>query len=298
MAQISAALVKELRERTGSGMMECKRALQETDGDIEAAVEYLRKTGQAKADKKASRVAAEGQIVIRASADERTMAMVEVNCETDFVAKDDNFKSFAEAVAEQVLTQRPADVDALMELRLADGRTVDEARRELIAKIGENIQVRRFSIVNTQSGVMNSYSHGGRIGVIVELNGGDAGLAKDIAMHVAATNPVCVSAEQVPADIVNKEREIFRAQSEAEAAKENKPAHIVEKMVEGKVRKFLKESTLLSQAFVKNDQQSVEQLLSSAKASVASFERMELGEGIEKKADNFAEEVMAQARGS
>ncbi|MEZ5589771.1 MAG: translation elongation factor Ts [Gammaproteobacteria bacterium] len=294
MAQITAALVKELRERTGSGMMECKRALQETNGDIEAAIEHLRKTGQAKADKKADRVAAEGQIVIHASADGRTMAMVEVNCETDFVAKDDNFKAFAEAVAESVVAQGPADVEALSALQLADGRTVDEARRDLIAKIGENIQVRRFSVINTENGLLNSYSHGGRIGVVVELNGGDTELAKDIAMHVAASRPLCVSAEQVPADIIAKEREIYRAQ----AMQENKPADIIEKMVEGRVRKYLKEVTLLGQPFVKNPDQSIEKLLAEAKASVVHFERMELGEGIEKKVDNFAEEVMAQARGA
>ena len=294
MAQITAALVKELRERTGSGMMECKRALQETNGDIEAAIEHLRKTGQAKADKKADRVAAEGQIVIHASADGRTMAMVEVNCETDFVAKDDNFKAFAEAVAECVVAQGPADVEALSALQLSDGRTVDEARRDLIAKIGENIQVRRFSVINTENGLLNSYSHGGRIGVVVELNGGDTELAKDIAMHVAASRPLCVSAEQVPADIITKEREIYRAQ----AMQENKPADIIEKMVEGRVRKYLKEVTLLDQPFVKNPDQSIEKLLAEAKASVVHFERMELGEGIEKKVDNFAEEVMAQARGA
>ncbi|MCB1812711.1 MAG: elongation factor Ts [Candidatus Competibacteraceae bacterium] len=294
MAQITAALVKELRERTGSGMMECKRALQETNGDIEAAIEHLRKTGQAKADKKADRVAAEGQIVIHASADGRTMAMVEVNCETDFVAKDDNFKAFAEAVAECVVAQGPADVEALSALQLSDGRTVDEARRDLIAKIGENIQVRRFSVINTENGLLNSYSHGGRIGVVVELNGGDTELAKDIAMHVAASRPLCVSAEQVPADIITKEREIYRAQ----AMQENKPADIIEKMVEGRVRKYLKEVTLLGQPFVKNPDQSIEKLLAEAKASVVHFERMELGEGIEKKVDNFAEEVMAQARGA
>ena len=265
MAQITAALVKELRERTGSGMMECKRALQETNGDIEAAIEHLRKTGQAKADKKADRVAAEGQIVIHASADGRTMAMVEVNCETDFVAKDDNFKAFAEAVAECVVAQGPADVEALSALQLSDGRTVDEARRDLIAKIGENIQVRRFSVINTENGLLNSYSHGGRIGVVVELNGGDTELAKDIAMHVAASRPLCVSAEQVPADIITKEREIYRAQ----AMQENKPADIIEKMVEGRVRKYLKEVTLLGQPFVKNPDQSIEKLLAEAKAEHA-----------------------------
>jgi elongation factor Ts len=292
MAQISAALVKELRERTGSGMMECKRALQEMNGDLEAAIEHLRKTGQAKADKKAGRVAAEGQIVIHA--DGQTAVMLEINCETDFVAKDDNFAGFADAVAEQILQHNPADVAALQGLPLSDGRTVDEARRDLIAKIGENVQLRRFSIVGTPDGIMNSYSHGGRIGVVVELSGGNAELAKDIAMHIAASRPLCISADQVPADILDKERDIYRAQAE----QEGKPANIVEKMVEGRVRKYLKEITLLGQPFVKNPDQSIEKLLAEANASVARFERMELGEGIEKKVDNFAEEVMAQARGS
>lgn len=293
MAQITAALVKELRERSGAGMMECKRALQSTNGDIEAAIEHLRKSGQAKADKKAGRVAAEGQVVIHSSDDGLTIALVEVNCETDFVAKDDNFKSFAHGVAEQVVAQCPTNVEELMALSLSDGRSIDEARRDLIAKIGENIQVRRFSIVSTQNGVLNRYSHGGRIGVVVELEGGNAELAKDIAMHVAASRPLCVSAEQVPESTIEKEREIYRAQAE----QENKPADIIEKMVTGRVKKYLKEVTLLGQPFVKNPDESVEQLLKNAGASVVRFERMELGEGIEKKADNFAEEVMAQARG-
>ena len=293
MAQITAALVKKLRERTGSGMMECKRALEETQGDIEAAIEHLRKTGQAKADKKASRVAAEGQIVIRASADGQSMAMVEINCETDFVGKDENFIAFADAVVDCVLSQQPTDVDALLALCLADGRTVDEARRALIAKIGENIQVRRFSILSTESGVLNSYLHNARIGVVVELDQGDTELAKDIAMHISWNNPMCIDADQVPAAIISKEREIYRAQAE----QENKSADIIEKMIEGRVRKYLKEVTLLGQPFVKNPDKSVSKLLAESKASVVRFERMELGEGIEKKTDNFAEEVMAQARG-
>lgn len=294
MAQISAALVKELRERTGSGMMECKKALQSTDGDIEAAIEHLRKTGQAKAEKKAGRTAAEGIITIKATDDGRTVAMLEVNCETDFVAKDENFQGFADTVAGIVLSQKPAGLDELMALSMTDGKTVDEARKDLIAKIGENVNIRRFIVVDSESGILNSYLHGTRIGVIVELDQGTAELAKDIAMHVAASRPLCVSAEQVPAETLDKEREIYRAQ----AAESGKPADIVEKMVDGRVRKYLQEVTLLGQPFVKDPDQSVEKLLKSNNASVNRFERFELGEGIEKKVENFAEEVMAQAKGN
>lgn len=293
MAQISAALVKELRERTGSGMMECKKALQETDGNLEAAIEHLRKTGQAKAEKKAGRTAAEGRIVIHRATDGKAVAMVEINCETDFVGKDENFQQFADSVARLVLERRPADVEALNGLGLPSGETVEDARKNLIAKIGENVNVRRFVIVETATGLLASYSHGGRIGVVAELEDGNEELARDIAMHIAASRPLCVAADQVPAEVLDKEREIYRAQAE----QEGKPANIVEKMVEGRVRKYLKEITLLGQPFVKNPDQSVEQLLKDAGARVARFERMELGEGIEKKADNFAEEVMAQARG-
>jgi elongation factor Ts len=293
MAQISATLVKELRERTGSGMMECKKALQATDGDIEAAIEQLRKTGQAKAEKKAGRTAAEGLIVIRSSSDGRRVAMIEVNSETDFVAKDSNFQDFADAVASLVLERQPANLDELLALPM-EGKTVDEARKDLIAKIGENVNVRRFTVVNTGSGVLNSYLHGTRIGVIVELDGGDPELAKDIAMHIAASRPMCISSNQVPADIIAKEREIYKAQ----AADSGKPAEIIEKMVEGKVRKYLQEVTLLGQPFVKDPDQSVEKLLKGAKANIVRFEHFELGEGIEKKTENFAEEVMAQARGN
>ena len=293
MAQISAALVKELRERTGSGMMECKKALQETGGDIEAAIEHLRKTGQAKAEKKAGRTAAEGRIVIRHGAGGKAVALVEVNCETDFVAKDANFQQFADAVAGLVLDARPTDVDALGGLNLPSGEAVDEARKNLIAKIGENVNVRRFVTLETGAGLLGSYSHGGRIGVMVELEDGNEELARDIAMHVAASRPLCVAPDQVPAEVLDKEREIYRAQAE----QEGKPANIVDKMVEGRVRKYLKEITLLGQPFVKNPDQSVEQLLKEAGARVVRFERMELGEGIEKKAGNFADEVMAQARG-
>lgn len=291
---ISAALVKELRERTGSGMMECKKALQETNGDIEAAIELMRKTGLAKADKKASRVAAEGQIVIRQANDGKAAAMVEINCETDFVSKGDDFQNFADAVTERVLTGDPVDIGGLLALPLEGDKSVNEVRRELIARIGENINVRRFVRFVTQTGVLGSYVHGGRIGVLVELQGGDESLAKDIAMHVAASHPICVSVEQVPADVLAKEREIYTAQ----AAESGKPADIVAKMVEGRLRKYLNEVTLLGQPFVKDPDQSVEKLLKARQASVVRFQRFELGEGIEKKSENFAEEVMAQVRGS
>lgn len=290
---ISAALVKELRERTGSGMMECKKALQETNGDIDAAIELMRKTGLAKAEKKAGRIAAEGQIVIRQAADGKAAAMVEVNCETDFVSKGDDFQNFAGAVAERVLIGDPIDIGGLLALPLEDAESVDEVRRELIARIGENINVRRFTRLETQTGVLGSYLHGGRIGVLVELQGGNEALARDIAMHVAASNPICVSADQVPADVLAREREIYTAQ----ATESGKPADIVAKMVEGRLRKYLNEVTLLGQPFVKDPDQSVEKYLKSNQASVVRFQRFELGEGIEKQTGNFADEVMAQVRG-
>ena len=291
MVAITATLVKELRERTGSGMMECKKALQETEGDIEAAVEAMRKAGQAKADKKASRVAAEGLIVIRQAAG--AAAMVEVNCETDFVTKNDDFREFAAAVVEVVLNGDPADLETLLALTTANGQSVEQNRRECIAKIGENINVRRFARLATPAGVLGSYLHGTRIGVLVELDGGDGDLARDIAMHVAASRPLCVSADQIPVEQVTKEKEIFAAQ----AAASGKPANIVEKMVEGRLRKYFDEITLLGQPFVKDPEQSVEKLLKAHQARVIRFERFELGEGIEKKADDFVAEVMAQARG-
>lgn len=251
MTQITAALVKELRERTGSGMMECKKALQGTGGDIEAAIEEMRKAGLAKADNKASRIAAEGLISIRGSGDGKTVAMVEINCETDFVAKGEDFQVFAGHVVDAVLAARPNHLEALLATPLAGDKTVEQVRRELIAKIGENVNVRRFTCFQTQNGILNSYSHGGRIGVVVELAGGDETLAKDIAMHVAASKPLCVTAEQVPADILAKEREIYAAQ----AKESGKPENIVVKMVEGRLNKYLSEVTLLGQAFVKDPDQ-------------------------------------------
>lgn len=293
--EITAALVKELRERTGSGMMECKKALVETQGNIDAAVELMRKTGLAKADKKAGRVAAEGAVIIRLSDDATQGVMVEINSETDFVSKADDFLHFAAQVAQQALSQKPADLAALLELpfQAGDAKTINTRRQELVAKIGENINVRRFVAMQSPAGVVGSYLHGGRIGVLVGLKGGSAAVAKDIAMHVAANKPVCVSAEQVPADIVEKEKDIFRAQ----AAESGKPAAIIEKMISGRVQKFLAEITLVGQPFVKNPEITVEKLLQEAKATVIGFERFEVGEGIEKKQENFAEEVMAQVRG-
>ncbi len=291
---ITAALVKELRERTGAGMMECKKALVETDGDIELAIENMRKSGQAKAAKKAGRIAAEGVIVIKASDDGKKVAMAEVNCETDFVAKDDNFLSFANAVVERVLDSDVADVEALSALPLHEGEdtTVEEARQALVSKIGENMSVRRFVRMETD-GQIASYRHGVRIGVLVEMNGGDEELGRDLAMHIAASNPVCVEEKDVPADLLAKEKEII----EAQAKESGKPDNIIEKMVEGRLRKFLSEVTLVGQPFVKDPDTTVGKLLKSKGANVNQFVRFEVGEGIEKKQENFAEEVAAQMRG-
>ena len=289
---ITASMVKELRERTGAGMMECKKALVETSGDLDAAAEALRKSGQAKADKKASRVAADGKVVI--IRDGSKAIIVEVNSETDFVAKDENFVAFADAVAAAALATGVTDVDALAAQPIGDagdGNSVEEARTELVTKVGENISVRRISIVEN-AGPIGFYTHGARIGAVVALQGGDDDLARDIAMHVAAINPVCVDESSVPAETLENERRIFSAQ----AAESGKPPEIVEKMVTGRVAKFLNAVTLVGQPFVKDSDQTVGKLLEGAGASVLSFVRFEVGEGIEKKEDNFVEEVMAQVK--
>jgi elongation factor Ts len=292
---ITAAQVKELRERTGSGMMECKKALVDAGGDMDAAIEMLRKTGLAKADKKAGRVAAEGLIAVGVSEDGRSATLVEVNCETDFVARKAEFQEFANAIAHRILAGKPADIEALLDMPLHDGEqtSIELARKSLIASIGENINVRRYTRLDATKGILAHYQHGVRIGVLVELQGGDAGLARDIAMHIAASKPQCVAEADVPGEIIQKEREIFSAQAETSG----KPANIIEKMVDGRIRKFLAEITLVGQPFVKDPDQTVGQLLKSAGASVIGFARMELGEGIEKKAENFADEVMAQVKG-
>ncbi len=290
---ITAAQVKELRERTGAGMMECKKALVEADGDIEKAIENMRKSGQAKAAKKAGRIAAEGVIVILPSEDGKKVAMAEVNCETDFVAKDENFLSFANAVAERVLSSDVEDVEALKALPLHEGEdtTVEEARQALVSKIGENINVRRFVRMEPQ-GQLATYRHGTRIGVLVDLNGGDEALGRDLAMHIAASNPVCVEEKDIPEELLAKEREIF----EAQARESGKPENIIEKMIEGRMKKYIGEVTLTGQPFVKDPDIKVGKLLADKGASVNRFVRFEVGEGIEKKQENFAEEVKAQMR--
>jgi elongation factor Ts len=287
---ITASMVKELRERTGAGMMECKKALVESGGDLDAAAEALRKAGAAKADKKAGRVAADGRVVIKQEGSKA--AIVEVNSETDFVAKDENFVAFAEAVADAVLAAGKTDVAELAKQTLSDGRSVEEARTELVQKVGENISVRRAQIV-VADGPFAYYTHGARIGAIVALEGGDEALARDIAMHVAAINPVCIDESGVPAETLETEKRIFTEQAEASG----KPAEIIEKMVTGRVAKFLKEITLVGQPFVKDPDVTVGKLLKAANAAVLSFVRFEVGEGIEKKEDNFVEEVMAQVQG-
>lgn len=290
---ITADAVKQLRERTGAGMMECKKALVETKGDLDAAADLMRKQGLAKADKKASRVAAEGVVVVEKSMDARTAALVEINCETDFVARESDFRSFAQAVASVALAGRPTSLEALLGAKLATGETVEEKRRSLVAKIGENISVRRF-VVLSATDHLGAYVHGTRIGALVAVKGGDAALAHDLAMHVAASNPRYLNQAQIPADVVEKERAILTEQAQGEG----KPAEIVAKMVDGRLRKSLGEITLAGQAFVKDPDVTIEKLLKGAKAEVVAYERFEVGAGIEKKQEDFVAEVMAQVSGA
>lgn len=291
MAAVTAAMVKELRERTGAGMMDCKKALNENQGDIEAAVEFLRVKGMAGADKKAGRVAAEGVVAIAISDDKKKAAIVEVNCETDFVAKGDDFQGFANEVANVVLNQGFTTVEALEQQTLASGKTIDETRRELVAKIGENMQIRRVEMVETSNGEIGSYQHGEKIGVVVAMDNGNDGLIRDVAMHVAATKPQAISSQDVDQALLQKEREVLTEQ----AKESGKPMEIIEKMIEGRIRKYLEEITLHGQPFVKDPDQTVEKLLSTHGAVVSSFVRLEVGEGIEKEEVNFADEVAAQA---
>jgi len=292
MAEISASTVMELRQRTGLGMMECKKALTEAEGDVAKAEELLRIKSGAKASKAAGRVAAEGVIGLYTAADGKVAAMVEINCETDFVARNDDFRAFANEVAQIVARDQPGDVAALAARPLASGDTVEARRVALVQKIGENIALRRFVRLEAQ-GRVASYVHGTRIGVLVDYTGGNEALGKDLAMHIAATKPMAVSREHVPADVVAKERTI----ASARAAESGKPANIVEKMVEGAVAKFLAEVTLLPQPFVKNDKQSVADLVKGQGARVNGFVLYVVGEGIEKRKDDFAAEVAAMARG-
>jgi elongation factor Ts len=287
---ISAAMVKELRERTSSGMMECKKALVEANGDMELAIENMRKSGLAKADKKSGRIAAEGIIGVKTSADGRAVAIVDINCETDFVAKADDFVAFVNSVAQGLLNADVETEEQLLAMPLEDGVTVDEIRRGLIAKLGENITIRRFEKFKTEAGGTACYLHGNKIGVIVELAAADGELGKDVAMHIAASKPVCVNEDQVSQEAIEKEKEIFSAQ----AAESGKPANIIEKMVAGRINKFLAEVTLVGQPFIKDPDVTVGKLVSSKGNTVIRFSRFEVGEGIEKKVEDFAAEVMAQ----
>ena len=292
MPDISASRVMELRQRTGLGMMECKKALTEAAGDFGKAEELLRIRSGAKASKAASRVAAEGVVGIAVAPDAKTAAMVEVNCETDFVAKNDEFRAFANEIAQIVVREQPADLDALAGRTLASGDTIEARRVTMVQKIGENITLRRFVRLAAE-GRVASYVHGSRIGVLVDYTGGNEALGKDLAMHIAATKPMAVSREHVPADVVSKERTIAAAR----AAESGKPANIVEKMVEGAVAKFLAEVTLLAQPFVKNDKETVDAIVKAQGARVNGFVLYVVGEGIEKRKDDFAAEVAAMTRG-
>ncbi len=292
---IKASLVNELRNRTGAGMMDCKRALVEANGDIEAAVEAMRIAGAAKADKKADRVTAEGVVIIKLSDDSKTAVIAEFNCETDFVGRDENFLKFANSACEEALAAKITDINALSQRPIQAGsdQSIEQARQELVAKIGENIQIRRIKLLSSDH-PLASYRHGNKIGVVVKLDSDNVDLGKDIAMHIAASKPQAISANEIPAEIITKEREIFTAQ----AADSGKPAEIITKMVQGRVDKFLAEVSLEGQPFVKDPSISVRELLNKAKAKVLAFERFEVGEGIEKREDNFAEEVMAQVQGA
>ena len=289
---VTAALVKELRERTGAGMMECKKALVAANADIEVAIEEMRKSGAAKAAKKSGRTAAEGVVRILVSDDGKKATMLEVNSETDFAAKDEGFLAFTDKVLTTAAALGSESVEELMAAEY-EGESIETIRTALIAKIGENIQVRRVRQLAAENGIFGHYIHGVKIGVVVNVTTDNTDLAKDLAMHIAAVNPEFISEKDVSDEVVAKEKEILVAQ----VADSGKPPEIVEKMIGGRLRKFLAGITLYGQPFVKNPDMSVEKLLKSENADVATFERMEVGEGIEKKVDNFAEEVMAQARG-
>ena len=289
---ITAALVKELRERTGAGMMDCKKALMETSENLEAAIDLMRASGAAKAAKKAGRIASEGLVNLTISDDNKNAVILEVNSETDFVTKGSAFIDFVDALGSLALKNKPESVEAFISQTLDSGETVDEARQGIIAKIGENISVRRLQIVTTENGVLGAYKHGERIAVLTVLSGTDDELAKDIAMHIAASKPECVSEDQLSSELLEREKAIF-----IEQAKESgKPDNIIEKMIVGRMKKFVNEVTLYGQAFVKDPDTTVGALVKSKSTAVESFVRYEVGEGIEKKEDNFVEEVMAQAQ--
>ena len=289
---ITAALVKELRERTGAGMMDCKKALVETNADLEAAIDLMRASGAAKAAKKAGRVASEGLVNVAISDDNKNAVILEVNSETDFVTKGQPFIDFVNALGRLALKNKPESIGTFLTQTLESGETVDEAREGIIAKIGENISVRRLQIVNAENGVLGAYKHGDRIAVLAVLSGKNSGLAKDIAMHIAASKPECISEEHLSNEFLEREKAIFIEQ----AKDSGKPDNIIEKMIVGRMKKFVNEVTLYGQAFIKDPDTSVGKLVKSHNAEVKFFVRFEVGEGIEKKEDNFVEEVMAQAQ--
>jgi elongation factor Ts len=291
MADITAGMVKELRERTGLGMMECKKALSESDGDMNKAEDLLRIKSGAKATKAAGRVAAEGVIGSYISTDGKVGALVEVNSETDFVAKNDDFIALAKEAAKLVAEKNPADIEALSNLKLASGQTVEEARKALVMKLGENMTLRRLARFET-SGRLSVYLHGSKIGVMVDLVGGDDTLGKDLAMHIAASKPMCVSRDQVAPDLIAREADIAKAR----AVESGKPANLLEKIVEGSINKYLAENTLLGQVFVKDDKLTIEKLLASKSATVNTFQMFIVGEGIEKKVVDYAAEVAAASQ--
>lgn len=289
MIDIIASTVKELRDLTGLGMMECKRALVETAGDMKAAEELLRIRSGIKASKASGRIAAEGMIGAHIATDGKSGALVEVNCETDFVSRNEDFGNFAKSLAQLVTTKNITDIEVIKKSALSDGRNTEESRKELVMRLGENISVRRC-VRHTTQGRLALYLHGSKIGVIIDYTGGDEALGKDLAMHIAANKPMCVSIEQVPADLLERERLIYTAQ----AAESGKSADIIEKMVNGRIAKYLAEITLLGQPFVKDPEQTVEKLITKKSARINGFTMFVVGDGIEKKSDDFAVEVMNQ----
>ena len=291
MSNITAQMVKQLRDRTGAGMMECKKALTEAQGDMDKALDAMRKAGQAKADKKSSRVAAEG-IIKFVTNDNKNFNLVEVNCETDFVAKDNNFLDFAEEISKSSLDSYNGNMKDFHQAEQANGKTIEDIRLEVISKLGENVQIRRIKQVTVEIGFIGYYMHGNKICVIAILEKKNDSLAKDLCMHIAAMKPVAIDAEGISKDNLEKEKEIFKAQ----ANESGKPADIIEKMVDGKIKKYISEVTLLNQNFVKDNDITIENLLKKNKNKILSFYRMEVGEGIEKKDENFADEVMAQIK--
>lgn len=290
---ITALMVKELRERTGAGMMDCKKALSETNGDMEAAIDLMRTSGAAKAAKKSGRIAAEGLVKVNVSTDGKTATILEVNSETDFVTKGDVFIGFVDALGELALKTTPANIEAFLAQTMENGDSLEKAREDIVASTGENVTIRRVATVNANDGVIGVYKHGERIAVLSVLEGGDEDLAKDIAMHIAASKPECISEDELSADILEREKAIFVEQ----ARESGKPDNIIEKMIGGRMKKFINEVTLSGQAFVKDPDTTVGALVKSKGATIKSFVRFEVGEGIEKKEENFADEVMAQIKG-